>query len=671
MSEKKSVNILIPQWVKHSNKPISTVDFHPSGEYFATGGWDTYCKIWNLPKKEDESKSRPKLLALLHGHDKSINCVRFSPDGKYLATCGDDYMVFLWQRNRSFGPPSTFGIPKDALEPNLPIQRWSFRSLNGNSEDVTSISWFQDSQRIASCSIGGLVCVWDIKTSTLLWNHRASMGAVSISVDPLTKFIAIQLLNGSISILDIHGRFIKIIGDEFIGSERAMISRICWTTDGSFLGMTSGWSQKHIVPFFQRETFNFGFILEGHVSPISCISSSPILFRNSNGSYSSLIACADKQGVLSIWMAGSEASPLFVLNGFTSSMINDISWSNDSKWLVISLEADFENHSGGLVLFDINNSISNEKIDIDTVCEIKSRLMGENSFKFKSSQTSQAQALLKSIDNEEKDIDLEILQLTTEEVINKQIIIKENDQIIIQPVLLTATQKKTISFKTYISGEQLISNINEFQPKHLKWEKPVALNGIVTHTLEINNFLIICYDNYLLKLSKITGRRLSTPLNIGSKCKHLSFKDNLILVVGKNCFVISLINMKLLNSIECPEEFTYFNLINCEPITVTANFKGKIWIWDESLLTWTGGAISEDSADFTLNEIEKLTNLQPHEDSTIQWFDFGISAIFYSYIGQKDKSEQIINDLELNSYGAYSKNFINDLKNIIKKRWNF
>ena len=72
---------VLPKWVRHSNRPISSVDVHPSGEIFATGGWDNYVKIWNFQALLDPANVKNKLIALLRDHTCSINCVRFSPDG--------------------------------------------------------------------------------------------------------------------------------------------------------------------------------------------------------------------------------------------------------------------------------------------------------------------------------------------------------------------------------------------------------------------------------------------------------------------------------------------------------------------------------------------------------------------------------------------------------------
>jgi len=669
MSAEYQAQLIIPPWVRHSKRPICTIDIHPSGDYFATGGWDNYCKIWSFSSIKEDSKSKSKLLAILHDHSKPVNCVRFSPDGKYLATCSDDSIVFLWQRIRSFGPPSIFGLPKDALEPNSPTQRWSSKALSGNTDDVTGVAWYPDSQKIASCSISGTICVWDIKNASLLWSHRVSIGAVSISIDPLSKFVAVQLMNGKIAVFDTHGRFIKEIGEEFSGSEQAMVSRICWTPDGSFVGTTSGWSEKFVSPFFQRESFNFAFMIEGHVAPTSCISASPLLYRNSKGSYSSLIACADKNGVVSCWMAGSETGPLFILSGISKSIINDISWSSDGKWIAFALESDPLESRGGALMISLEDFNQYEPVDDESLIEIKSRLLGENSFRLKSSMASNAAALLRSIDIEEKDIDLEVLQLTTQEVLERQIEIIEDGQKRIQPVLLTSTQKQLIAFQCSVPGESSSKTPIEYMPKHLKWPKPAALSGSVYMTYDVNEYLYAAYDVYIIKLSKSTGRRLSTPFYIGTKCKHISHSNESILVVGEKCYIFDIESMKLINSFKCPTEFTSFCFVSSHPIIITANYKGRAWLWDQDAHSWVGGAISEEAAEFTIDDIEFMSKMEQYESSASQWFDFGISTMFYAYLGQDDKVKNIINDMENHNDSIYSNHFLKELKDTLRRRW--
>ena len=471
----ESFSFVLPQWVRHMNRPICTIDIHPSGQYFATGGWDNYAKIWSFPALLPHSKVKDKLIAILHDHNGPVNCVRFSPDGKYLATCGDDSMVYIWQRVRCFGKPSTFGVPDSALTPNKPIQKWTSKSLtSADTRDITGISWSPDSTRLASCSIAGFIILWDIKTCTSLWKIQMSVGCKSIAYDPLSRYIAVQLITKCIQIVDISGHLVKEIKDKFEDEmEQTIMSHITWTPDGSFLGAPNGYYNTYITPFFQRDSFSFAFALEGHVQPSTCVACPQFLLR-SDGNLCSLTAVADTNGVLSIWLIGGETKPLIVLNGISSSATNDVCWSHDGRCLLVALESDPIDYKGGVIalffkkgLFSNLSSTSDretseatdkneqpskvEIIDQSELDEIKMGILGETTLRTRSAQTIRARQILQSLEHTENEVDLEVLQLSTEEVLERQIETVKEGVRWIQPVLLTAVEKQTISHKCCVN----------------------------------------------------------------------------------------------------------------------------------------------------------------------------------------------------------------------------
>ncbi|EAY15817.1 hypothetical protein TVAG_159900 [Trichomonas vaginalis G3] len=662
-----SLRFVFPKWLGHSSKPVSSIDIHPSGEFFATGGWDNFCKIWALKAiSETKHETKTKLLAVLRDHTKPINCVRFSPDGKYLATGGDDGMVFLWQKVRCFGQPSTFGIPDSALQPNHPVQRWQSKSFTGHTGDITGVSWYPDSTKIASCSIDGIIYVWDIKSASKLfqYNTTTKMGVSSISIDPLGKFIAAQLLDGTLDIYDHSTGFHSFFGEQFRQPDQAMVSRICWTPDGSFVGVTSANSGGFVSPFFRRETFAFGFMLEGHVAATCCISCPPYLFRNKNGSYSSLMACGDKGGVISIWMIGDDTKPLVVLDGVSTSTINDMAWTNDGHWLLVALDLNPVNRQGGIVAFDLSNVHNLERVDNESMEEIKSHLLGENSFRVRMNQSTKATQLLHSLETEEKDVNLEVLQLTPEEVLARQVVIVKDGIKHITPVLLTAVERQMISFKMEVESTAIPATSSEYNIPVKPWQKPASIQGIVNKTLDIGDFHLITYSGYLMKLDASTGRRLSTPFYIGDFCRHLSHKDGVILAVGNLCYLIKLSDMTEILRCSAPTNFTGFSLL--ENNVITAHAKGRHWIYDKDFGEWRGGAVSTDASDLSIEEIESLVS----EQNSVQWFDLGATAVFQAFMGQNDKAANIVQELSQHQDQDLSKNFVSSLKQVLENRWN-
>lgn len=97
-----------------AGKPIFSIDVHPDGSKFATGGQGNdsgRVVIWNmLPVLSEEAeldKNCPKILCQLDQHIACVNCVRWSANGLMLASGGDDKLVMVWKKGK--GPSAVFG----------------------------------------------------------------------------------------------------------------------------------------------------------------------------------------------------------------------------------------------------------------------------------------------------------------------------------------------------------------------------------------------------------------------------------------------------------------------------------------------------------------------------------------------------------------------------------
>ena len=660
---------VLPKWVRHSNRPISSVDVHPSGEIFATGGWDNYVKIWNFQALLDPANVKNKLIALLRDHTCSINCVRFSPDGRYLATCGDDGMVCLWQRIRCFGQPSTFGIPDSALKPNKPVQRWSSRAFAGNTGDVSGISWCPNGQRIASCSIDGVVIVWDVKTGMVLSKTRMPIGSLGIAWDPLDRAIVVQSLDSHLVLLDSQGSIMRgksDVSDFLDSSEQSMTSRIAWTPDGSFLG-APGFKGRHITTFFQRETFNFAFALEGHIGPVTCVAFAPFLLKIGEKSYASVCATVDKSGVLAIWLLGVDTKPVIVIDAISPSTAYDLAWSNDGKWLFIALESDPVSRTGGLLCLRIIKEWEWPKADPGELEDVQGRLRGEAAFKMRSAHSARASEILQSLEVKEKEVDLEVLQLTTEEVLKRQIETVVDGKRTIQPVLLTAVEKQMISFQCNVPNTKPVRVPYELWRKDLGWKKPAAMSAEPSHIIELDDCFIVASEMTVFKLSKDTGRRLSTPLIIGSACRHLSVENGVVLAVGTNCYVLDVKTMRCLFTCECPKDFSDFKIVS-EGV-ILGQSRGKVWLYDRTTKAWVGGVISNSPVGASMEDVEKYAQWDRHESAASQWFDFGMSAMFSAYTGEHQQLQNFLSEMKSHDERAESKDFISRIESVIESRW--
>jgi len=66
----------------------TAVEFHPFGEFFASGSSDTDLKIWDIKKKG--------CIHTYKGHRGAIKIIRFTPDGRWIVTGGEDNIVKVW-----------------------------------------------------------------------------------------------------------------------------------------------------------------------------------------------------------------------------------------------------------------------------------------------------------------------------------------------------------------------------------------------------------------------------------------------------------------------------------------------------------------------------------------------------------------------------------------------
>lgn len=89
----------------------SAVEFHPFGQYLASGSSDTNLKIWDIRKKG--------CIQTYKGHTRGISTIRFSPDGRWVVSGGLDNVVKVQAAVSISVACSLFYFPKSCSYSNV------------------------------------------------------------------------------------------------------------------------------------------------------------------------------------------------------------------------------------------------------------------------------------------------------------------------------------------------------------------------------------------------------------------------------------------------------------------------------------------------------------------------------------------------------------------------
>ncbi|XP_057688598.1 protein HIRA isoform X2 [Corythoichthys intestinalis] len=337
------MKLLKPSWVSHNGKPIFSVDIHPDGTKFATGGQGEdsgKVMIWNMApvlREEDEKNENvPKMLCQMDNHLACVNCVRWSNNGLYLASGGDDKLVMVWKRAAFIGPSTVFGSSSKLAN----VEQWRCVTiLRNHTGDVMDVAWSPHDVWLASCSVDNTIVVWNArKFPEMVTCLRGHTGLVKgLTWDPVGKYIASQADDHSLKVWrtvdwQMEANITKPFS-ECGGTTHVL--RLSWSPDGQYLvsahAMNNSGPTAQIV---ERDGWKTNMDFVGHRKAVTVVKFNPKIFKKKQKNGSSpkpscpycCCAVGSKDRSLSVWLT-SLKRPLVVIHDLFDKSIMDISWT--------------------------------------------------------------------------------------------------------------------------------------------------------------------------------------------------------------------------------------------------------------------------------------------------------------------------------------------------------
>ncbi|XP_073943568.1 histone cell cycle regulator-like protein [Choristoneura fumiferana] len=325
------MKLLKPSWVNHDDKPIFSVDIHPTGKRFATGGQggdSGRVVVWNLNSVLYENveldPNVPKMLCQMDNHLACVNCVRWSNAGRYLASGGDDRLVMVWGLSVVAGGAS---LGKHKAE------TWRcIATLRGHAGDVLDLAWSPLDKWLASCSVDNTIIIWNAeKFPEMVCVLNGHTGLVKgVAWDPVGKYLASQSDDKSLRVWKTADWAPEAVitepFDECGGTTHVL--RLSWSPDGQYVvsahALNGGGPTAQVV---ERDTWRCDKDFVGHRKAVTCARfNNNILVKEGKKCCCAAVGARDR--ALSIWLT-SLKRPLVVVHDLFADSVLDLSWSAD------------------------------------------------------------------------------------------------------------------------------------------------------------------------------------------------------------------------------------------------------------------------------------------------------------------------------------------------------
>ncbi|KAK0181769.1 hypothetical protein PV327_004023 [Microctonus hyperodae] len=367
-------------WVSHDDYPIFSVDIHPDGKRFATGGQggdSGRVVIWNMEPIKNESaeldSNVPKMMCQLDNHLACVNCVRWSASG-LLASGGDDKVIMIWRLAGGGGGNTIFGGKTG-------VENWRcIATLRCHEGDILDLAWAPHSPWLASASVDNSVIVWDAsKFPAIVAILKGHTGLVKgVAWDPVGKYLASQSDDRTLRVWRTtdwgEETLICEPFDECGGTTHVL--RLSWSPDGQYLvsahAMNGGGPTAQII---ERDGWTPDKDFVGHRKAVTCVRfNSNILKKKQPGSLKPqqycCVAIGSRDRSLSVWLTSLKRPLVVIQELFTHSVL-------DTSWSPCGLRLAACSWDGTVAFIEFTRQELGQPLDPTEQCNLHERLYGK------------------------------------------------------------------------------------------------------------------------------------------------------------------------------------------------------------------------------------------------------------------------------------------------------
>ena len=206
IGEGATANTMPLKSVKAHEGGITALAVTTNGLLIATGGMDTYIRLWD--------RRTGKMLAEVKAHDEAVRSLKFTRDGSILVSGSDDRLIRVWK----------VGEQGQTLDYQS--------SILAHDSAITAITLSPDANSVASVSADGYLKLWQINGGSLQRHIHVNMhGVLAVAYSPDGKLVATGDGDGRIRLWNVKTG----LATAFVGSHERGVCTLAWTPDGEML----------------------------------------------------------------------------------------------------------------------------------------------------------------------------------------------------------------------------------------------------------------------------------------------------------------------------------------------------------------------------------------------------------------------------------------------------